>query len=67
MLQQLKAHSAKANLTKKERKQLQRFYKAELVKRSHLYRIAAAWIITVPTAGLLAAILFFTIRGMLLP
>lgn len=56
MLQQLKAHSAKANLTKKERKQLQKLYRTELVKRSHLYRIAAAWIMTVPTAGLLSAI-----------
>jgi PiT family inorganic phosphate transporter len=32
-----------------------------------LLKIAAAWVITVPAAGILAAILYFTIRGMLLP
>ena len=28
---------------------------------------AAAWVITVPVSGLLAAMLFFMIRGMMLP
>jgi len=67
MLQQLKERSAKADLSKKERKGLKRVYKTELVKRSALMRIVAAWIITVPLSGLLAAMLFFTIRGMMLP
>jgi hypothetical protein len=35
------------------------------VKRSALFKIAAAWIITVPVSGLMAAILFFTIRGIM--
>ena len=30
-------------------------------------KIAAAWIITVPVSALLAAMLFFMIRGMMLP
>jgi PiT family inorganic phosphate transporter len=30
-------------------------------------RIAAAWVITVPASALMAAMLFFTIRGMMLP
>ena len=67
MLQQLKARSAKADLSKKERKGLKRVYKTELVKRSALMRIVAAWIITVPFSGILAAMLYFTIRGMMLP
>ncbi|MCB1727163.1 MAG: inorganic phosphate transporter, partial [Gammaproteobacteria bacterium] len=67
MLQQLKEHSAKADLSKKERKGLKRVYKTELVKRSALMRIVAAWLITVPVSGLLAAMLFFTIRGFMLP
>jgi PiT family inorganic phosphate transporter len=67
MLQQLKEHSAKAELSKKERKGLKRVYKTELVKRSALMRIVAAWLITVPVSGMLAAILYFTIRGMMLP
>ncbi|MGD2083764.1 MAG: inorganic phosphate transporter [Chromatiales bacterium] len=67
MLAELKAHSAKAELTKKERKSLRRVYKHELVKRSLLLKIAGAWVITVPVSGLLAAVLFFMIRGMMLP
>ena len=67
MLDQLKAHSTKAQLTKKERRALGRIYKQELVKRSHLLKIAAAWLITVPVSGLLAAIIYFTIRGIMLP
>jgi len=67
MLKQLKKHSAKAELTKKERKQLRKVYKQELVKRSQLLKIAAAWVITVPATGLMAAMLYFTIRGVMLP
>jgi inorganic phosphate transporter, PiT family len=66
MLQQLKEHSARAELSKKERKDLKRVYKTELVKRSALMKIVAAWLITVPVSGLLAALLFYTIRGMML-
>ena len=67
MLKQLKKHSAKAELTKKERKQLRKLYKHELVKRSQLVKIAAAWVITVPATGLMAAMMYFTIRGIMLP
>ena len=67
MLDGMKKHTAKADLTKKERKALGRVYRQELVKRSALKRIAAAWVITVPASALIAAVLFFTIRGMMLP
>ena len=67
MLRELKNKSSKAHLTKRERKVLGKAYKKKLVKRSHLMRIAAAWLITVPASGLMAAILFYTIRGMMLP
>lgn len=53
-------------LSKKERKRLKKIYREELVKRSHLVRIAAAWIITVPASACLAALLYFTIRGFML-
>lgn len=66
MLGLLKEKSAKAHLSKKERKQLSKVYKTELVKRSHLKRIIAAWIITVPVTGVMAAMFFYMIRGMLL-
>lgn len=55
------------NIHKIDRKELRKMYHTELVKRSMLLKIAAAWVITVPLAGALAAILYFTIRGMLLP
>jgi len=67
MLQQMKQHTAKAELSKRERKALRKVYKQELVKRSALIKIAAAWVITVPASAFMAAILFFTIRGMMLP
>jgi len=67
MLKQLKNHSANADLSKKERRQVKRAYRHELVKRSALLKIATAWIITVPISGILAAMLFFMIRGMMLP
>ncbi|MDI9244098.1 inorganic phosphate transporter [Marinobacter sp. CHS3-4] len=53
-------------LSKKERKRLKKIYREEMVKRSHLTRIVAAWIITVPASALMAATLFFTIRGLLI-
>ena len=67
MLQQLKEHRASAALSKSERKGLSKIYRRELVKRSALLKIAAAWVITVPVSGVLAAVLFYMIRGMMLP
>ena len=66
MLKLLKRKSSKNKLTKSDRKKLQKGYRQELVKRSQLYKIAAAWIITVPLSALLAALLFFTISGFML-
>jgi PiT family inorganic phosphate transporter len=67
LLADLKAHKADVELPKRERKQLKRVYRQELVKRAMLLRIAAAWVITVPASGMLAAVVYFTIRGMMLP
>ena len=67
MLQQLKEHSTDAELSKKERRSLKRVYRHELVKRSALLKIATAWVITVPFSAILAAMLYFMIRGMMLP
>ena len=65
LLQQAKKKK-QVPLSKKERKRLKKIYREEMVKRSHLTRIVAAWIITVPASAIMAATLFFTIRGMLL-
>jgi len=67
MLQQLKENSARAHLTKSERKRLRKIYRTELVKRSHLVKIAAAWVITVPVSGIMAALIYYMIRGMMIP
>jgi len=70
MLAQLKSSKEaveESHLSKKERKDLRSIYRQELVKRSAFMRIVAAWLITVPVSALMAAMLFFTIRGMMLP
>lgn len=67
MLKELKASKGTTALTKADRKTLRAQYKQQLVKRSALIKIAAAWVITVPLSGALAALLFFTIRGIMLP
>ncbi len=54
-------------LYKKERKDLGKIHRLELVKRSLLLRIAGAWLVTVRIAGVLAAMIFFMIRGVMLP
>ncbi|WP_026179975.1 inorganic phosphate transporter [Hahella ganghwensis] len=66
MLKEAKKNKEEVPLTKKERKRLKNVYKEELVKRASLKKIVAAWIITVPASAVLAAIIFFSIRGMML-
>ena len=67
MLQELKDNQSEAHFSKREKKSLKKVYRKELVKRSALFRIAAAWLITVPASAGLAALIFYTIRGALLP
>jgi len=66
MLQELKKQAAESGLSKKERKNLKRIYRTELVKRAALLKIVAAWLVTVPASAALSALFFFTIRGMML-
>lgn len=58
----LKEMKKSRSMVKSDRKRLRKAYKKELVKRSMALKIAAAWIITVPAAGVLAAIFYFVIR-----
>ena len=70
MLAELKASKqavADSHLSKSERKTLKSIYRKELVKRSALMRIVSAWLVTVPVSALMAAMLYFSIRGMMLP
>jgi PiT family inorganic phosphate transporter len=67
MLQDLKTKSLEndAHLTKKERKGLKKAYNQELVKRSIILKVVAAWVITVPATALLAAGIFYSISMMM--
>lgn len=71
MLEVLKREAkARANpelFSSQERKGLRKVYRKELVKRSQLLKIVAAWIITVPASALLGALFFFALRGAMLP
>ncbi len=67
MLKELKQTSESTGITNRERKGLRRAYRMELVKRTSLLKIVLAWVITVPASALMAAMIFFTIRGMLMP
>ena len=67
MLRKLKSGGTAGALRREERKALQKIQRIELVKRTLLLRIAAAWVITVPAAAILSAMIFFMLRGALLP
>jgi PiT family inorganic phosphate transporter len=68
MLRAIKQQAAGNKLlAKRERRGLGQVHRIELVKRTLLLKIAAAWVITVPFAGGLAAMFFFMIRGIMLP
>jgi len=53
-------------LIKSTKKHIKRVQKVQYVKRDAIKKIIAAWVITVPAAAVLAAVLFFTIRGIML-
>ncbi|MDX1756369.1 MAG: inorganic phosphate transporter [Marinobacter sp.] len=65
LLKKARKNKREVPLSKAERKRLKKIYREEMVKRSHLTRIVAAWVITVPASASMAAVLFFTIRGLL--
>ena len=54
-----------AVFAKGERKAFKKAYKKEIVKRSVVMRIIAAWIVTVPATAVLAAILFHLVSAVL--
>lgn len=69
MLQDLKndALDNNAHLTKKERKGLKKVYREELVKRSIMLKVIAAWVITVPATALISAGVFYSIQLVMTP
>jgi PiT family inorganic phosphate transporter len=68
MMKQLKKNNSSGlYLVSRDQAELQRVYRKELTKRSLLLKIGSAWLITVPASGCLAALIFFGIRGYMLP
>ena len=53
-------------IIKSTKKHIKKAKKVEYVKRDAVKKIIAAWLITVPAAAVLAALIFFTIRGIML-
>ncbi len=52
-------------LIKSTKKDIKKAKKVEFVKRDAIKKIIAAWVITVPAAAVLAAVLFFMIKGIM--
>jgi len=50
---------------KKEAKALKQVEKTKYVQRSAVKKIVAAWIITVPAAALVSALIFYIIKGIM--
>ena len=67
MLAELKRRKAESVIPKRDRKGLRKLYHQELVRRSLLFKIGAAWVITVPASGVMAAFFYFFLRGVFLP
>jgi len=59
-LELLEAHKAQKKRVKKIKKTLRENY----VKRGMVKKIVAAWVITVPAAAVLSAIIFFVLKGL---
>lgn len=60
-------HIESIELTPAESKAMKKLFKKTLVKRSHFKKIIAAWLITVPASAILAAVIYYAIRGYMLP
>ena len=67
ILQHLKQMGPESVIDKAQRKQLKKALKKQLVSRSSVLKIVSAWVITLPVSGFLSAMMYFVLRGMLLP
>lgn len=65
MLSQLSDMGHESVITAAQQRKLKKALKRQLVRRSHLFRIVSAWIITVPASALLGALFYFVLRGMM--
>lgn len=54
------------DLLKSTKKHIKKIEKVQYVKRDTVKKIIAAWIITVPAAAIIAAVLFYAIKGVMI-
>ena len=57
--------STEEKLIKSTKKHIKKVKKVEYVKRDAIKKIITAWVVTVPAAAVLAALLFFMIKGIM--
>jgi len=62
LLDELKRMGPEAVISAAQRKQLKKALGRHLVKRTALFKIISAWIITVPASAFLAALFFFVLK-----
>ena len=67
VLRELKEKAKHEEFSWAQRRRFKKAYKAKLIERSMLWKIVAAWVFTVPLSGVLAAALYYMIRGYMLP
>jgi PiT family inorganic phosphate transporter len=53
-------------IIKSTRKNIKKAKKVQYVRRDAIKKIVAAWLITVPVAAVLAGVLYFTIKGIMI-
>jgi PiT family inorganic phosphate transporter len=58
--------SSEEKIIKSTKKHIKKVKKVEYVRRDAVKKIIAAWLITVPAAAILSAILFYTIKGIMI-
>ena len=61
-----KSIAVEKTLIKSTKKNIKKAKKVEYVKREAIKKIITAWIVTVPAAAILAAMLFFMIKGIMI-
>ncbi|PID50670.1 MAG: inorganic phosphate transporter [Proteobacteria bacterium] len=66
IIKEMKRSQTSFGLDEIERKRLRKQHKKQLVRRSALYKIVAAWLITVPASAIMAAFFYYTLRGIML-
>ena len=66
LFEKIKLENQEEKIIKSTKKHIKQVKKVEYVKRDAVKKIIAAWVITVPAAAVLAGVLFYMIRGIMI-